>query len=404
MIDYSTALEIILDHARPLSGISRPLGTCLGRVLAEDVYAREDIPLFDASAVDGYALRATEVATATIDKPAYLNVTDEIQAGDTSARKLRRGSMRILTGAPVPSGADAIVMKEDILLNAERITIRKPVSKGENIRYHGQEFRKGTLVLSAGTKITPPVVGLLATLGSSRVKVYRTPRVAMIITGNELRSPSSTLKRGQIRDSNSFMLGAALTAEGIEPVVLHARDTKRATMDSIREALRISDLVISVGGVSVGDYDYVKEACAGLGIVERFWRVAIKPGKPVYFGTKGRKLFFGLPGNPVAALLTCSLFVQSALHALQGGNVHRRMRIPAVLESDVKKKAGRMEFVRVCLENDEHGMVHAVPTRGQDSHMLGGIATADAFIRFHRDAERLTKGTLVEVELLPWRR
>ncbi|MBZ0189853.1 MAG: molybdopterin molybdotransferase MoeA, partial [Candidatus Obscuribacterales bacterium] len=264
------------------------------------------------------------------------------------------------------------------------------------------------LVLGEGIQITPPVLGLIASFGHGQFPVANMPRIAIVSTGDELVKPGTALAEGQIYDSNSYMLAAAVSALGLpKPKIVHARDNEDDTLKAFTEALETADLVISAGGVSVGDHDYVKTVLEErLKVTTVFWRTAIKPGKPVYFSyldpsPQKRTLIFGLPGNPVSALITFNLFVKPALLALQGARDPRITVDSASMLVDLKKKQGRLEFVRGILGSAK-GALNVLPTRGQDSHMLGGLAKANCLIRFPEDKTNLQKGNLVEVEKLNW--
>lgn len=403
MIDFEKARQLVLSRARPLGTLRVPLGRALDCVIAESVKARDPIPLFDGSAVDGFAVHVKDVASASATTPARLVLQYTIRAGDAPGAAVKRGhAVKVLTGAPIPPGTTAVVMKEHVLEGADEIRVVRGAKREDGIRRQGAEFAKGTTVFARGTFITPAVIGMLATLGCATVKVYKKPRVAVIVTGNELRPPSSKLRTGEIRDSNSFAIAAALRAIGIQPVMTaHARDTEIAVRGVLSKALRKADVVITVGGVSVGDYDHVKDVLASLKVTRVFWSVAMKPGKPNYFGTAGKTLVFGLPGNPVSALVSFMVFVKPALARMMG-DVRPSARLKAVLTKELVKKPGRIEFVRGAYALDAHDELAVTPTTGQDSHMVGGIAAANGLIVFPKDAARLNKGSLVDVLPLEW--
>lgn len=404
MIGFDDALATVLSCVQALPARTLRFDRALGMALAEDVVSRDYLPLFNSSAVDGYAVLVSDVADAGRDDPAALRFAGEIKAGDASRLRVRPGTaLRILTGARVPAGADAVVMKEDTRVDGVTIRIFKSVPPGANIRRKGEELRPRDIALEKGRVVTPAVIGQLAALGRTSVRVHRRPRVGVLVTGNELRPPSASLQQGQIRDSNSFMLTAALRALGIEPAaVRRVRDTRAAVRRAIEELLSSVDVLVTSGGVSVGEYDFVREAFEACGVRERIWKIAIKPGKPNYFGTAGKRLVFGLPGNPVAALLSFHQFVRPAIERLMGAQAPAAAPCSAVLGADLRKKAGRLEFVRVRLAPDATGALEAVPTRGQESHMVGGIAAADGIYRFAREAEFVQQGSVVDVEPIRW--
>lgn len=408
MIDADAALAIIRAHVQALPPQTIVLREALGRVLADDIRAPHDLPSFTSSAVDGYALRAAWTHTATDATPVTLRVTGEIRAGGTAPtdgvrRNPRRGAIRIYTGAPLPAGADAVVMQEDVTRTSTGITLARPVPDGANVRGQGAEFRSGDRVLAAGMRITPPVLALLAALGCARVRVHARPRIAVLATGDELRPVTGRIRAGQIRDSNTPMLVAALAACGISDVRTRAvRDDAVQVRRALRALLADADLVLTSGGISVGDHDHVRAAAADCGVTERFWKVAIKPGKPLYFGT-GPAHLFALPGNPVAAMIGFHCFVRPALDALEGAAAAPSPPITARLAAPLRKKAGRMEFVRMRVEASADGSLPvAQAVRGQESHMLGGIATANALYRFASDATAVEEGAVISLESLHW--
>jgi molybdopterin molybdotransferase len=312
-----------------------------------------------------------------------------------------------------------VVMKEYCTEADGDVLIEKAAYPGQHIRRAGGEFPRGRQVLTAGTRVTPPVVGLLATCGCSTVAVYRKPKVAIIITGDELTAPGKKLRRGRTYDANSYSLTSALHDLGIrESRVLHAEDTMRSLRAALVRAIRSADVVIPVGGVSVGEHDLVKEVLEKLGVKTVFWRAAIKPGKPNYFGiyhtpsrgksagrpksTTAKKLIFGLPGNSVSALVSYHQLVRPALLKIMGYECTGRSILHATLQVNCRKNDNRLEWVRGRLTT-KGGTVLVRPTTGQDSHMIGGLAQANCLIRFPRGKSELRKGEQVAVEPLNWR-
>ncbi len=404
MITFEKAIENILKHTQCLPKTSVTLVQSLGYVLAETIKAKEPIPRFNSSAVDGYAVRFEDIKNASYTAPKLLPIIGEVKAGDTVIPILRKGfAIKIFTGAVVPQNANALVMQEFTAEKNRTVSIFRKVRKGENIRRHGQEFRKNQIVLKRGTLITPPVVGMLATLGYSSVRVTRKPCVGLIITGNELRNPGVKLQTGEIYDSNSFALTAALQSHGINPVTVKIlKDNKRFIKSALEKTIALSDVVITVGGVSVGEYDLVKEIFTELDVKKIFWKVAMKPGKPNYFGTLDKKLIFGLPGNPVAALVSFHLLVMPAIRKLMGDDYKKEFYLNAKITSDLKKKPGRLEFVRGIVSTNRFDELVVTPTKGQDSHMIGGLANANCLIHFPKEENFISKGSIVKVELMNW--
>ena len=404
MIDFAEARQSVMHHCPRLPKTTIPVARSLGFVLAETVRASTPLPRFDASAVDGYAVRSADLISASRDCPVALMPQGAVRAGDTGRMKLKPGhTVRILTGAVVPKGADALVMQEHVHIEQGEVMFSAPASPRDNIRFRGEEFSKGEMILEPGAIIAPPVVAMLATLGQGRVGVYCKPRVALVVTGDELRAPGSRLRRGQIYDSNTPGLVAALEAAGIEKIEkFRVGDNPKRIEQTFRRAFAQADVVISSGGVSVGSSDFVKDVLDKLKVRNIFWRVAIKPGKPLYFGRRGKTLVFGLPGNPVAVLLGFHLFIKPALLRMMGAGTTNQLTLNAFLMNDLKKTPGRMEFVRGMLTLDAEKKLHVLPTRGQDSRMMGGLATANCLIHFPKGIDRLSAGSAVTVSLLHW--
>ncbi len=405
MIEFEEALELILHHSRRTKETTISLNEALGYFLAKPVVAKLPMPRFSSSAVDGYAVRISDLGGRPESNQTLLSVQGTIRAGMSSNGPLRRGhAFKILTGAPVPHGVDAIVMQEDVSFIDDKISIRSTVASGMNIRYAGEEFKKNEILLSPGTSITPPVIGILASQGISKVRVYRKPRIALLVTGDELRSLNKKLGVGDIYDSNSVMLDAALRSIGLKPIIRkRMRDTRKSISTALEYSLKRADVIISVGGISVGEFDLVKDVFEESKIKKIFWKVAMKPGKPFLFGTLRNRLIFGLPGNPVSALLTFKLLIQPALLKMIGCSDKVEHSLRARLMGDLKKKPGRKEFVRGKTMIDQNGTISVAPTRGQDSHMLGGMANADCLIQFPAEAEYLESGTQVTITPLLWR-
>ncbi len=404
MISFEEARRRILKRSAALPKIRVPLSDAAGFVLAESVTARENIPLFDASAVDGYGVNWEDIASAAKSSPVTLRLVDVVKAGRASKKVLHRGScIKLMTGAMIPAGVDTVVMREFAEEVARAVRFRTRGCPGDDVRRRGEEFAKGTLVVREGTLITPPVVGLLAPLGRPLVRVYRKPRVTLLVTGNELVPADKSLKVGKIRDSNSPALVAALRDIDVEPqIVVRVADTRSAIARPLSSSLRTADVIITVGGVSVGDFDYVKQVAETLGVKTVFWKIAIKPGKPLFFGTKGRKLVFGLPGNPVSALVTFYLFVVPALRKMMGSEVKNDLFFRARLKHSLSKNSERMEFVRGLVRRTASGALVVSATQGQDSHMLGGLATANCIIYLRPGKGFLSKNKLVDVQILSW--
>ena len=376
------------------------LESALGRVLAEDVDAPFDVPGLANSAMDGYALRGADLAA---DAETRLRLIGTILAGGTEVPRVEPGTcVRITTGAPLPEGADTVAMKEDSHIDGELIVIAAGARPGVNVRPAGEDYRNGDRALSAGTVLTPAQLGVFASFGYTHVTVTRRPRVVLLTTGDELVAPGHALAYGQIHDSNRYSLGALLEQHGVE-LVRHERlrDDPPALREALVRAAGDADIVVSSGGVSAGEADYLPRLLAEVGRVH-LWKVQIKPGMPFLFGAIGRALVFSLPGNPVSGVATFLALVRPALDAMtrrRPGSVTLRAR----LTQAVRKTHSRVEFLRASLICDETGALHATPLRKQGSGQLRGVAEADALIMLPEAAQEYAAGTVIEVLALPGR-
>lgn len=404
MIDFNQALEKILAHSTTLGEERLPLQDSLGCVLSQPIISKIDSPIFDNSAVDGFGVKIADLVSASQSSPKVLQLIGTSAAGaDENRLQISPGTtVKILTGAPVPAGVEAVVMREFCQEGKQEIAVGTSIQLGENIRTKGAEFKAGQQVLASGIKITPPVIGLLAALGYDKVPVYKLPKVGILVTGDELVEPGNELKPGQIYNANAYALQAAIEALKF-PVsrVLTIKDNLEETKQALQLLLQESDVVVSTGGVSMGDYDYVKDAAESIGMETIFWKISIKPGKPVYFAkSQAGKFLFGLPGNPVSTLVTFHQLVKPALLKMSGERIVP-FKPTARLAKTLCKRAGRMEFVRGQLKVENNTLV-AQPTVGQDSHMLTGLAMADGLIWFERDSEEITEGQPVTCQFLNW--
>ena len=397
------ALEEILQRADPLPTEHISLLSARGRVLAENAMADTDLPPFTNSAVDGYAVRAEDTQGTTKERPLALQIIGEVMAGQVPERPLEpHTAIRVMTGAPLPENADAMVMVEDTeLLSSEQVAIHLPARVGQHIRYQGEEVVKGSQVLSAGTYLRPAEIGLLATLGFAEPLVYRAPRVSIVSTGDELVGLESrkALERGQIRDSNRYALAAMVEeAGGIVHSLTHIPDTMEATEKAFEACVASgADVIVTAGGVSVGERDFVKPVLEKLGRLE-FWRISMKPGKPLAFGSIGKTLFFGLPGNPVSALVTFELFVRPLLGKLAGRSMKDvlRPRLRVRLLEPVLHVAGRQEYVRAVITLQEDGEWVARITGDQGSSRLSSMVGANALLIIPADSVGLAMGDFLE--------
>ena len=397
MIPVEEALEIVLREARALPGEDVGLGEALGRVLAEDVASDVDLPPFDRVAMDGYALRAADVATA----PVALDVIGEVRAGQWPDLTVGPGqAARIMTGAALPPGADAVQQVEKTQpLDEFRVTVLAAVASGANVAPCGSEVRAGDIVLARGRVIDPSAIAVLASAGRARVRVARRPVVALLVTGDEIVEVAVRPGPGQIRNTNGPAVAAQARLAGAEVRLLGvAPDRQDAIVEALRSGLAADVLVVS-GGVSAGDYDLVEPALLDLGATFLFTRVAIKPGAPLVFGTCGETLVFGLPGNPVSAQVTFDLFVRPALLKMQGARILGRPRVEVELLGAVKNRAGRRSHVpaRVRFEG---GRLVARPVRSMGSGDLAAHARANALVVIEADRVQAAAGESAEALLL----
>jgi molybdopterin molybdotransferase len=393
LISIAEARERVLAEARPLPPEEVPLEAALGRVLAEDVQAGEDLPPFDSSAMDGFAVIA--------GPPAELEVVGESRAGHPAAETLGPGqAIRISTGAAVPAGADAVVPIERVEASDGRVTV-PATSPGANLRRSGEDVRAGEPVMPAGTELGPAEVAVLAALGRPAVRAGAVPRVAVLVTGDELVAPGQPLRPGQIRNSNGYAIAAQATRAGARlaaPGAAIVGDTREATEGALAAALESADVVCVSGGVSVGPHDHVKPALAALGVEERFWGVRLKPGKPTWFGVRDGTLVFGLPGNPVSAMVTFHLFARPALRVLAGAAASDT-RTRAIADVAFERSPERDQVIRCRLELHDDGW-HARPTKAQGSHVLSSMLDAQAFALVEAGEGAIAAGARVDIELL----
>ncbi len=396
-LSVAAAQQCVLESVATLGVEQVKLEQSLGRVLAEEVCSNRDQPPYDISAMDGYALRSADLAAI----PATLEIVEDIKAGDMPAKTLAPGQCaRIMTGAPMPQGADAVIRVEDTEALADNsVQVNAAVKPGNDIRRRGENMFNGEMVLTPGTEITPGVIGVLATVKRAQVQVYRRPRVAILSTGNELEGLDEPVDPNKIPNSNSYALMGQVQALGIEPVLLGiARDDPEELARYLKRGLEYDVLLVS-GGTSVGVHDYVRPTIEALGAQMLFWRVAMKPGHPVAFGKVGEKIIFGLPGNPVSSMVCFEQFVVPALRRMMGHARTHRRTIAARLTHNVKHQPGRTEFIRVMLAQEEGGYA-ATSTGAQGSGMLLSMARADGLAVLPAECSGLAAGSMVAVQLL----
>lgn len=381
MLSVREALAAILERAVPLPAEERDLDDALGRVLAEDVTARDDLPSFANSAMDGFAVRAADVAGASPESPVEVRVLADLPAGSVVSVTVGAGAaVRIMTGARVPAGADAVVPVEHTAGAGGVVRVLRPVRPGGNVRQAGEDVRAGETVLTRGTVLRPAELGLLAAVGRARVSVVRAPMVAVVTTGDELVEAGQAVGPGQIRDANIHSLCAQVWAAGATPVPFpRVHDTREAVQDALVQAWGAADVVVTCGGVSVGEWDHVKAVLEELGAGQVFWGVRQKPGKPMAFWDWNGKLVLGLPGNPVSCMICFEEYVRPALRRMMGHTLLHRPERTAALVEGFEKEAGdpRTHFLRV-VAREEGGRLVATSTGPQGSGILSSMVRANA--------------------------
>lgn len=397
MLTVEAALERVLAAIEVGPAIEIELEAALGLVTSVEVMAPHALPRFDNSSMDGYAVRAQDVVEATDASPVNLRLIDESRAGSPATSRVEPGkAIRIMTGAEVPEGTDSIVIVENTSEQDETVIVRAP--GGEYIRPAGEDVEAGGVAVPMGTELDPGGLALLAACGVAKVRVHRRPRIALLVTGDELTTADVELAPGQIRDSNSIALRTLTLTTGAD-VSFYARvsDDLDDALNLYQKASEEADLVVSSGGVAVGRYDVVREVIEKLGRID-LWRVAMQPGKPVVLGWINDIPFLGLPGNPVSVHVSFEQFVRPAIRKMLGCRRLLRPRLPARLTKEVRKVPGRLHFVRVRL-NWKNGVLEATPTGPQGSHIQSSLIACDGVALFPADAEHLLAGSEVTVEV-----
>jgi molybdopterin molybdotransferase len=388
LLTLEEAQERVLALARPLEAEPVPIGEVAGRVVAEDVRARVDLPPFASSAMDGFAVRAA-------DLPGTLAIAGESAAGRPYDAVLEPGTaVAISTGAVVPEGADSVVPVERVVHNDNNVEISLAFERGAHVRPRGGDVSANDVVLAAGARLSPARIAAAAAAGVAELLCTRRPRVAVLATGSELVAPGETLLPGQIYETNGLMLSSALAAAGAEVVSEPPAADDEAALRGALERGLAADVLVTSGGVSVGEHDLVRAVERELGVEEVFWRVSIKPGKPVSFGVREDTLVFGLPGNPVSALVGCELFVKPALRALQGVPDPRPRFEPGLLAAGLRRNEDRDEFVRARARLEGEAVV-LEPVSGQESHMIVRSGAADGLVHVPRGNGELAAGSAV---------
>jgi len=397
MIDFEDAKKKVLNLVKPLGNEAIPLERALARALAQEIRAKEPVPPFRKAVMDGYAFRSMDLISVNQETSVELKVIKDLKAGKRLKTVIKPGqAIKIMTGAPIPPGADSVVAVEDTESREDRVIIKKKVSPGENVGEIGEDIQKNELVLEKGEIINSSELGLIASLGYDRIKVSKKPKVAIIATGDEIAEPGRKLKSGQIRNSNGYSLYGLAVKAGADASYLGIARDKKGSLKKLLNKARGFDIVVLSGGVSVGDYDLVKDQLKSLRVKAVFWQAKIKPGKPVFFGVKGKQLVFGLPGNPVSAMVTFYLFVRPAIDKMLGKKQIGLRSGKAILMEDISFKPGRRQFLRGTV--DQSGLViQVVPFPNQKSGVLKSMVKSNVLIVVPPEIEMMEKGEEVEV-------
>lgn len=392
MISLAEALALYPQHVRPLRTQATPLQSALGHVLRAPTQARCDLPRFSQSALDGYVLTNDDAAT-----PGTLIITASIAAGDTGELKpLQNGEcQRILTGARVPPNAGVVIAQERTSVADGRMTFTEALKPGANIRWQGEELREHSTLGKTGQRITPGHLASLAAAGIDQVSVTRMPRIRVLVSGDEVKPAGTPLQDGQIWDANGPLALAWLHTQGYEAELRYLGDTREAVSEALSAALDEVDLIITTGGVSVGDKDYIMPVAESLGVQRVFWQVAQKPGKPLYFGQRGDRSLIGLPGNPGAVLIGLTLHVRAVLDVMEGAATPGAVFFNGTLTREVKGDSKRDCLHRMRLEFGDDGRAQLQPLPHQDSHMLSNLANADVLVHLPAQAQAHAAGSTV---------
>ena len=397
MISAEEAINIIIDHTKILGKEKIFITEALGRVLAQDIYSPYNIPFADNSAMDGYVLKAMDTKGASENNPAKLKLIGTIPAGKIFHGKINSGeACKIMTGGIIPEGADCVARKEICKEENGFVYIYKELKPEKDLRKAGEDIKEGELVLEKGTEITPAVVGVLASIGKSVVYVYKKPKISILISGDEIADIDEPLIKGKVKNSNTYSLIALIKEFGGIPVNCGIiKDNKENLKNAIIENLN-SDIILSTGGVSVGDYDFTKEVIKEVGFNIHFWRLKIKPGKPLLFATYNDKLYFGIPGNPVSTMVVFYQFIMPAILKMQGFNNIFLPKREAILIEEINKKDSRREYIRGILFK-KNGKLYVKTTGPQGSGILKSMVKGNCLIEIQEDQLKLEKGSKVIV-------
>ncbi len=403
MITVQEAHSLITQSVTVLGIEELPLGQLQGMVLAREIKAPFSLPRFTNSAMDGFALKWSDLSSASKESPVRLQVTEKIPAGTLSALPVAAGCCaEIMTGAPMPEGADTVVaFEESSGFGQKFVEIYKAAKQGANVRYRGEEVALGEVLLQKGATLSPSEIAVLASFGFASVPVHKQPRVAIVTVGDEVRNPGEELSGAEIYNCNRFLLESACRSIGIEPVMVrHAPDERALLREVLALALGESDLLITVGGISSGEYDFVQEELSSLGVTKKFWKIAQKPGKPLYFGSSDEgKAVFALPGNPVSALVCFVEYCVPALCALAGKSAPVKFR--ATLSEPFPSDKKRHRFLLGSVWAEE-GQLLCKASPKVESHMITSVVGSNCLIEAEPSADPLVKGSRVLCTMLPW--
>lgn len=395
MIDISTAIDKINRESKLIGTCEKGLMESIGYTLAENIYSNDNLPPFNKSAMDGYAIKSKDTELCNENKKNCLDIVGLIKAGDYFEGKVGDNqAIKIMTGAPVPDDTDAVIQIENVELDVDKLVLSEVVIKNKNIINIGEELRVGDLALETGQLIRASEIGFLASLGYSKVSVYKKPILSALTTGDELVDITDSIEKGKIRNSNEYALKALAKDLKVEVKSFGIiEDKKDVIKEKMKEALQISDIIITSGGSSAGDYDFIEDVLNELGADVKFNRIAIKPGKPVIFATIGEKLVFGLPGNPLSFITTFEEFVKPAILKMSGENI-KENEFPVTLKHDIKCKQGRTNYVYVDIKQ-EYGKFYAYETGSQCSNQLLMITKSNGIVIVPRDKGFVKKGEIL---------
>ncbi len=401
MISVSEAKRLILENSQIFSPTRNSLSESLGLVLAEDVFSKDNIPFADNSAMDGYAVKFEDTKNASKENPVKLRISEVVAAGHSTNQVLQNGEVvKIMTGAPIPNGADSVVIVEQTEKNGDEVSIFREAKNGENIRRAGEDISVGMQVLEKGKIISSADLGVLASVGNAKPLSFRKPKIAVLATGDEIISPEGPLILGKVRNSNEFTLCGLVEEFGGKAISFGiGKDSKPKLTKQICEALETSDILVTSGGVSMGDFDFVQEVFPEIGVEIVFHKINVKPGKPVLFGTFGEKLVFGLPGNPVSSMVSFLKFVVPAMKKMSGNANFSLPQVQARFVGSFRKRDSKTHFLRGILEKSENGFSVSLTGR-QGSGILRSMSLANCLIEVGETQSEIEEGEVVSIQVL----